>query len=54
MGQGGGWISGDKKVPSGGAFLPSCSPSVGLRGNMIIKFKGERSDEQNCIVFLWA
>lgn len=53
MGQGGGWISGDKKVPPGGAFLPSYSESLG--GKCDYKIQGRNmSDEQDFTVFLLA
>lgn len=50
MGQGGAFLSNDKKVPPGGAFLPSYPPSLGGK-NVTIKSKEETRDS---IVFLLA
>lgn len=58
MGKGGVLISGDKKVPPGGAFLPSYSRGENISSYLEVKkcdckIQGRNvSDEEDCAAFL--
>lgn len=52
MEQGGSCVSGDKKVPPGGAFLPSYSPCLG--GKCEYKMQGRNMSEEQDLAFLLA